>query len=342
MRSSLLHAPSFWWRQKPGPTALLLSPLARLYGGIAASRMAKAGEPCAIPVICIGNFVMGGAGKTPTALALGRLMLAEGENPFFLSRGYGGKRRRATLVDPAHHTSHDVGDEALLLSKLAPTIVGSNRRASARMAQKLGASLLILDDGLQNPRLNYDLSLAVIDAKAGIGNGLCFPAGPLRAPLDQQMTHVSAILIAVKTKSETPRVEALAAYGKPILSARLVASASTQILYAGKKVVAFAGIGLPEKFKATLEEIGADIIAFESFPDHHVYHTIDLKTLQTTAFKARATLLTTEKDLARIPPSQLDPAFPMPVALPVELVFDDETAIKELVMTALARRRGKA
>jgi len=340
MESSLLHAPSFWWRQKPGPAARLLAPLARLYGGITASRMARIGEPCAIPVICIGNFVIGGAGKTPTALALARLLLAEGENPFFLSRGYGGKRRRPTLVDPTRHTSRDVGDEALLLARVAPTIVGVNRKASAHMAQKLGASLLILDDGLQNPRLKYDLSIAVVDATTGIGNGLCFPAGPLRAPLDQQVAHVSAVLISGKAKSETPLSQQLAHYGTPIQSARLMASASTQILYAGKKVVAFAGIGLPEKFKATLTEIGADIVAFEGFPDHHVYHAIDLKTLQTTAFKARATLLTTEKDLARIAPSQLDPAFPMPIALPVELVFEDEAAIKDLVMNALARRRG--
>jgi len=341
MQSSLLHAPSFWWRQKPGLPARILSPLARLYGRLAAKRMAKEGQSCAIPVICIGNFVMGGAGKTPTALALAQLMLDEGENPFFLSRGYGGRLHRSTLVDPAQHTSRQVGDEALLLARIAPTIIGADRKASARMAQKLGASLLILDDGLQNPRLAYDLALAVVDATSGIGNGFCFPAGPLRAPLDQQMAHVSAILIAGKTTAETPLAQTFAAYGKPVQSARLVASASTRILYSGKKVVAFAGIGLPEKFKATLKEIGAEIVAFESFPDHHVYHAIDLKTLQTTAFKSRAALLTTEKDLARITSSQLDPAFPMPVALPVELVFDDAAAIRTLVKTALAKRRGK-
>ena len=176
-------APRFWARERPGLAARALAPLGALYGLATARRMARPGTRVDAPVICVGNYVVGGAGKTPTAIAVARLLQNAGERVAFLSRGYGGAPRAApTRVDPHLHGALAVGDEPLLLARVAPCWVGADRVAAAREAIADGASVLVLDDGLQNPALVKDYAIAVIDGEAGFGNGLCFPAGPLRAP----------------------------------------------------------------------------------------------------------------------------------------------------------------
>lgn len=176
-----MRAPSFWWTH-PGLPAALLSPLSAIYGLAARARLTQRGKKAEIPVICIGNLVAGGAGKTPTALFVAQWLLRSGRRPVFVSRGYGGRLKGPIHVDSARHTSSDCGDEPLLLAKIAPVIVSRDRVSGASMAARLG-DCIVMDDGLQNPALLKDFSIAVIDAEAGIGNGYCLPAGPLRAPL---------------------------------------------------------------------------------------------------------------------------------------------------------------
>src|SRR5208283_4813921 len=181
----------FWAARKPGALARLLQPVGALYGAVAARRMRRPGARVGAPVVCVGNFVAGGAGKTPTALELARLLISDGRRVAFLSRGYGGARRAEPLqVDPTLHSAAIVGDEPLLLARVAPCWVGPDRVRSARMAVEAGADVLVLDDGLQNPALEKTLAFAVVDGEAGFGNGLCVPAGPLRAPLAAQAPMV--------------------------------------------------------------------------------------------------------------------------------------------------------
>lgn len=189
----MISSPAFWWRE-PGAWARLLQPLGLLYGAVAAWRMGFRGERSRLPVLCVGNFVTGGAGKTPFAIELVRRLSAMGERPVFLTRGYGGALAGPILVAAGHRAS-EVGDEALLLARHAPTIVARARVAGARLAEATGATVIVMDDGFQNPSLAKDLSFIVVDATAGIGNGLCVPAGPLRAPLRAQWKLAQALVI---------------------------------------------------------------------------------------------------------------------------------------------------
>jgi tetraacyldisaccharide 4'-kinase len=189
-----MHAPSFWW-QEPGTAAALLAPVASIYGAVAAARLRQTGERAGVPVLCVGNPTVGGSGKTPTALALARLLIDAGERPFLLSRGYGGRLAGPVRVDPQHHRADDVGDEPRLLARGAPTVIARDRVAGARVARSAGAGVIVLDDGFQNPSLAKDLSILVIDGRRGIGNGRVFPAGPLRAPLAAQFDRAQAVLI---------------------------------------------------------------------------------------------------------------------------------------------------
>jgi len=306
--------------------------------------MTRHGRHASIPVLCIGNFTVGGAGKTPAAIAIARRLQARGETPVFLSRGYRGHFGRGPCrVDLTKHSAEDVGDEALLLARVAPTIAGADRRASASAAEKIGASLLILDDGLQNPSLIHDWRLAVIDRSTGTGNGLCLPAGPLRAPLNRQLALASAVLFAGKGENPAGLNETVRGFGKPVFTAKLVPAHEIARKLAGQRVLAFAGIGLPRKFKATLEDLGANIVEWRSFPDHYVYTLAELQNLQAKAAQKEALFVTTEKDLVRIAPllGNLDANLPRPLALPVRLVFDDEQALDHLLTVALQEARTK-
>jgi len=189
-----MRDPAFWW-QPPGTVAALLAPIAKIYAAVAGSRLKKAGHSVGIPVICIGNLTVGGSGKTPTALAVARLLIAAGKRPYFLTRGYGGELAGPVLVDTTVHRAYDVGDEPLLLAGVAPTVVAADRVAGAEAIRAAGADVIVMDDGFQNPSLAKDLSILVVDGRRGLGNGKVFPAGPLRAPLDAQLDRAQAILI---------------------------------------------------------------------------------------------------------------------------------------------------
>ena len=214
----MIHAPAFWWR--PG-TGGFLTPFAAIYGAVAALRMQSAGRRAALPVICLGNLTVGGAGKTPAALAVAQLLHAAHERPFFLSRGYGGTLRGPLRVNAAIHHASDVGDEPLLLTKLAPTIVARDRMAGAKLAQFAGASVIVMDDGFQNPGLAKDLAIVLVDGRRSIGNGHIVPAGPLRAPLGIQLEQVHALVVVGPPDGAAAVIDRARRRDIPIFHARL-------------------------------------------------------------------------------------------------------------------------
>jgi tetraacyldisaccharide 4'-kinase len=327
-----MRAPGFWWGN-PGIASLLLSPLAAIYGAVAARRLAQPGTRAGVPVICVGNPTVGGAGKTPTAIAVARTLIAAGETPAFLSRGYGGRLAGPVLVEPAH-TAVQVGDEPLLLARVAPTVVAEDRVAGARFARENGASVVVMDDGFQNPSLAKDLSLLVVDAR-GIGNGRVLPAGPLRAPLEPQLARAAAILLV---GGSTPAIEQAAhARGLPVFHGQLAPDAVAVASLRPKKVLAFAGIGDPEKFFATLRAAGIDAQVTRAFGDHHRYSASEARALVREAGAGNLELLTTEKDLARLK----DDAMAAPLAqraraLPVMMKIE-EPAFDRLVLGTVRR-----
>ncbi len=291
-----MKAPRFWWTQR-SIAGFVFAPLGHFYGRLSGKRMEKSGYATALPVLCIGNLVAGGAGKTPTALMIATLLKAGGYKPIFLTRGYGGKIKGPCLVDPKRHTAIDVGDEAPLLARVAPTIVARDRIAGAEMAQAYG-NVIVMDDGLQNPSLKKDFSIAVIDSGQGIGNGRVIPAGPLRAPLAQQLKHVDVCLLIGEGQSGGAGFRNL--IDKPVYRGRLVPNSADVDRLKGTRVLAFAGIGRPAKFFDTLHAAGAIVDTAQSFPDHHIYTRDDLQRLTTAAEMHHLTLITTAKDAVRI------------------------------------------
>jgi tetraacyldisaccharide 4'-kinase len=328
----MLRAPAFWW-QRPGLAAALLSPAGWLYGAIAARRLTKEGARAARPVICVGNPTLGGAGKTPTALAIAALLREMGEQPVFLSRGYGGRLQGPHVVDAARDTSAAVGDEPLLLARAAPTVIARHRPAGAALAATLG-SVVVMDDGFQNPSLIKDLSLLVVDAAVGLGNHRVFPAGPLRAPLEPQLARAGAIvLVGAGANVPGPDLDV----GLPVLRARLEPDATA--LAGVGPILAFAGIGRPQKFADTLASLGKAPTRFVAFPDHHRLSATEAAALLDQAARENLTLVITEKDLARL---KGEPALAKLAgacrALPVRLTFDNDEPLRRLLAEAVQRR----
>lgn len=294
-----MKAPDFWWKAKADGRALLLRPVAAVWGLAATRRMEQAPAARApMPVICVGNMVVGGAGKTPTALEIGRLARERGVAPGFLARGYGGSASGPMLVDPARHLASEVGDEPLLLAAEAPTAIGADRGASVGLLARQGAELAILDDGFQNPSLAKDISLLVVDAAAGIGNGLVLPAGPLRAPVDRQLQRAAALVVVGEGAAAAPVIRLAARAGRPVLSALLVPK--PRAAWGKDRLLAFAGIGRPGKFFLSLREAGAPVAAEVPFPDHHDFTIADAHYLLDRAAKEGLGLITTAKDKARL------------------------------------------
>ncbi len=312
-----MRAPAFWWTTPPSLTARLLQPLATLYSAATLRRMRRPGTRVGCPVICVGNFTGGGAGKTPTALLLANLLIARGERPVFLSRGYGGSVRFATRVDPSRHSSAEVGDEPLLLVRAAPTIVSRDRVAGAAKALEAGASVIIMDDGLQNPDIEKTLTLAVIDGRSGFGNGLAHPAGPLRADAALQASRVNAVVLIGPGEAGA---HAAALTGLPVIRAELTPSPEAAAHIAGRRVFAMAGIGLPDKFRATLRACGAEIVGEHIVADHAPYSASDLERVAATAASLDALVATTTKDKVRI-------GADLPHALRGRLVVVDVTLV---------------
>jgi len=332
----MMREPAFWWRPGSGG---LLSPLGGIYGAVAALRMRLQGQRIGVPVICLGNLTVGGAGKTPAALTACRLLLAAHERVFFLSRGYGGALSGPVRVDPAVHSAVSVGDEPLLLARLAPTIVARDRVAGARAARQGGASVVVMDDGFQNPALAKDLAILLVDGRRGIGNGRIIPAGPLRAPLTAQIARAQALMI-VGPPDGAQAVAALAQhYDLPIFHARLEPDRRTIAALGGRKVLAFAGIADPEKFFATLAEAGIAIAERAGFPDHHRYSAAEARALIARADAANLVLITTEKDEARLAGDPQLAALAARVStLPVRLVIEEADAFGDLILAAVRRR----
>lgn len=282
-----MRAPDFWRRRNWAAT--LLAPLGALYGFSVALK-AHFARPfdAGLPVICVGNLTAGGSGKTPVAIAIAERLRSRGHKPFFLTRGYGGSERGPAMALRAHSAAQ-MGDEALLLARAAPTVVARDRAAGARLAREKGATVLVMDDGHQNFSLHKSLSLVVVDAETGFGNGFQIPAGPLREPVTQGLARAGAIILMGEG---TPDLDG---FSGPVLRAHLKVDGEA---FAGKPVFAFAGIGRPEKFVASLEDSGAEVVGSCFFSDHHPYTEEEI--LQLKAIAGQAQLVTTEKDFVRL------------------------------------------
>ena len=330
-----MKAPGFWWKE-PGIAAALLAPFATIYGAVAARRLAQGGARAEIPVICVGNPTVGGAGKTPTAIAIARLLIAAGERPMFLTRGYGGRLAGPVMVEPTHSAAQ-VGDEPLLLARVAPAVVAEERVSGARFAKAHGASAIVMDDGFQNPSLTKDLAILVVDAR-GIGNGRVVPAGPLRAPLEPQLARASALLVV---GAGAPAIEKAARErGVAVFHGALEPDAGAVAALRGRKVLAFAGIGDPEKFFATLAQAGIDAPVRRGFSDHHRYSAAEARALIRAAEQDKLDLLTTEKDLARLQDDATVATLAERArALPVTMKIDETDAFAGLVRDACAKFR---
>jgi len=316
-----MRAPDFW--QKSGALAALLSPLGVLYGASVAfkARNIRPFDP-GIPVICVGNLTAGGSGKTPIAIAVAEMLRAKGHKPYFLTRGYGGSERGPALASRGH-TAAVMGDEALLLTRTAPTIVARDRAAGARLARERGATVLVMDDGHQNFALRKKLSLVVVDAETGFGNGHQIPAGPLREPVAQGLARADAVILVGEGTPD------LKGYSGPILRARLKADGAA---FAGQDVFAFAGIGRPEKFIAALEAAAANITGRCFFDDHHPYSDDEITQLKRLA--GDASLVTTEKDFVRLTTGQREGIRILKVAA----AFDERVLMEGLLDSAAPPR----
>ena len=330
-----LRAPEFWWR-KAGATAAMLYPAGAIYGAVAASRMGGKGYRAKIPVICIGNPTLGGAGKTPAAIAVGNWLKREGKKVFFLTRGYGGNQQGPLIVDEKIHDARAVGDEAPLLAAVAPTIVARDRAAGAKRAEGDGADILVMDDGFQNSSLHKDLSVLVVDGAKGLGNGLVFPAGPLRAPLEPQFKRAQAMIVVGEGEAGEKASRLAKEYGLQVFHAKLVPDAASADALRGKRVLAFAGIGAPEKFFHSLEAAGAIVAAWKSFGDHHYYSPADAASLTAKANEGALELVTTEKDFARMRGDNMLSALRAQTkTLRVRLALDDENAALAMIRNSL-------
>ncbi|MGU3574610.1 tetraacyldisaccharide 4'-kinase [Brucellaceae bacterium C25G] len=331
------QAPIFWW-QSPSWRSALLAPLASIYGVFATRNLTKrVGARIDLPVLCIGNYTVGGAGKTPTAIYFAELARDEGFVPGIVSRGFGGQYNGVHLVDPETDSAKLVGDEPLLLARHANVAVCADRSHAARFLKARGCDFIIMDDGFQSARLHTDYALLVVDASRGIGNGKMIPAGPLRAPLDIQMQKTDGLLLIGTQNNAADVMLGAAKAGKPVFDAVLQASSRCDLSVG--QWLAFAGIGNPQKFFTSLRESGAVIGATREFADHHPYSASDIAHLRSEAATKNLRLITTAKDYVRLASQpDIDRHFIDDLAvLDVELSFKDKSAAKTILATVLQR-----
>lgn len=315
-----MRRPEFW--RADGPAARALAPASWLYGGAAAARRALA-RPAAppVPVLCVGNLTAGGAGKTPTALALGGLLRDRRRGVHFLTRGYGGRARGPLRVDPSRHDAAEVGDEPLLLAGAAPCWVARDRRAGVAAAARSGAELVVMDDGFQNPTLAKTRTVVVVDGVYGFGNRRLLPAGPLRETVRRGLARADRVVLV-----EPDEAGVAAELGPSAVRARLAPAPGSEAL-AGRAVVAFAGVAAPEKPFRTLAELGCRIVAAHRFGDHHRYTEAETMAILEEAARVGAAPVTTAKDWVRLPPTLRGAV----EVLDVVLEWEEEAAGAELV-----------
>ncbi|MDZ7905742.1 MAG: tetraacyldisaccharide 4'-kinase [Cypionkella sp.] len=317
-----MQAPNFWTSR--GMAAQILRPLGAIAALATARRVARLGVKMPIPVICVGNINAGGTGKTPTVIALIERLAARTITPTIVTRGYGGRLLGPLLVDPNLHSAADVGDEPLLLSAFAQVIVARDRAAGARMAHDMRAQVIVLDDGHQNPSLVKDLSIVVVDAGYGFGNGLCLPAGPLREPVRAGLARADMV---ISIGDAAAQADFALCWGQKIAPLPHITGALRPLPmgvdWQGAKVVAFAGIGRPEKFFSSLRAAGAILLHAEALGDHAPLPEALLSRLLAQARAHGADLVTTEKDAVRLPPRYRSEV----LTLPVRLHFADATPL---------------
>jgi tetraacyldisaccharide 4'-kinase len=340
-----VYEPSWWYQSRPGLIQRGLQPLARVYGAVAVRRY-RAVMPyrSPLPVICVGNFTAGGTGKTPLTQYIAARLMAAGLKPALLTRGYGGRVRGPHWVDAARDRAVEVGDEPLLLARSAAVLVARARDVGARSIEQWGGAgqtgftHIVMDDGLQNPSLAKTLTIAIVDARRGIGNGHVMPAGPLRAPLGFQLELADAIVINhgfgdIDASRRLSVVGLLRGFEGPVLDASIAPSGDIVALR-GATVVAFAGIGNPAHFFQMLGDLGAHVVQAFPFPDHHAFGTRDAETLLEAATRQGAMLVTTEKDHVRLVGPGLDGLRGKATSIPIRMIFngDDAKRLDALLM----------
>jgi tetraacyldisaccharide 4'-kinase len=330
-----MRAPPTFWAQPPGVLANLLLPVGAAWDAAGRLRQALSRPYCSpIPVVCVGNLVAGGAGKTPVVLAVTSALATRGVEVHIVTRGYGGRLGGPVRVDPGRHDSAAVGDEALLLAVRAPCWVARDRAAGVRAAAAAGARAILLDDGLQNPTIAKTLSLVVVDAAYGFGNGRVIPAGPLRESRARGLARADA-LVLLGAEAEASCAERIGIVsGRPVIPAVLAPIAGERL--AGSRLLAFAGIGRPEKFFATLRALGAVLVGTRAFPDHHPFRAGEIEQLLRVAERANARLVTTAKDIVRISPA----GRPGIEVLEVEIRWLDPTTLAGLIGPVVLSARG--
>ncbi len=326
-----MKAPGYWNRDSGSILPFLLSPLSALYSlADRINRKTTTTYNVDVPVICIGNVVAGGAGKTPVAIAVARFLIQQGWVVHFLSRGYGGSQKGPVRVVQDVHQASEVGDEPLLLAAVAPTWVSKDRHTGALAAIEGGADIIIMDDGFQNTSLYKDLSFLVIDAGFGLGNRRILPAGPLREPVDAALARSDAVIVI----GEHPGFAFLKGLSIPVYGAKIVPHALQKELV-GEKVIAFAGIGRPEKFFQSLVDAGAEVIEALEFPDHYTFSQDDIMRLVEKAALHNAALVTTRKDYVRLS----DDARMMTTVFDIDLVFEKPKGLQTLLIEKLGSRQ---
>lgn len=333
------EAPPFWY-ETPGFRTAILSPISWIYGKIASDRMIKAKRrKVDVPVICIGNFTVGGTGKTPTAIALAKSASEMGLKPGILTRGYGGTATSPTLVDVTHHSAKYVGDEPMLLAKTAPTMVSQDRYAGALALIEQGVDIILMDDGFQSAHLWFDYSVLVVDAVRGLGNGKVIPAGPVRAPLKDQMIYAHALCVIGNGNTADDLIRIAARSAKPVYNAVLRPNSASE--FANKECLAFAGIGDPQKFFTSLEKTGAKLQLTKAFPDHHYYSDDEIEELMSLAKQSELELVTTRKDYVRLQSGhgKSKEFSELLKVLDITLMFDDPATSSIIINRAMKKFR---
>ncbi|WP_208435012.1 tetraacyldisaccharide 4'-kinase [Bartonella phoceensis] len=331
-----ISAPHFWWKDKSF-LRTLLTPVSWGYGYFLHRRMTRELPVIDLPVLCIGNFTCGGAGKTPVVIAFAQVAKELGFVPGVVSRGYGGTIKEVHIVNKEYDNARDVGDEALLLLQHALVAISADRYAAAQRLKQEGCNLILMDDGFQSRRLYMDYALLVVDALRGFGNGAVFPAGPLRAPLKTQLSLTDSILLFGHSDACDKITSLVTNTGKPSHHAHLKSFASGEV--AGKSFLAFAGIGNPDKFFKSIKELSGHVVQTYSYPDHYFFTDTDLKKLAQKAKMQNLWLATTAKDYARIQTSSVQKDLKNLIVFDVSVDFAQKDFCRILLEEVMHRFR---